>query len=87
MLEDEEFTNSDWFKNEPAFQWLVEYMDFRDYISNELENSKSSDINSTSNQVLRDTVDNFVADAKRNSPKFALWYDRFLEQDEFGVYK
>jgi hypothetical protein len=87
ILEDEQFTNSDWFKNEPAFQWLVEYMDFRDYISNELQNSRSSDIESASNAALRETVDNFVADAKRNSPKFALWYDRFLEQDGFGVYK
>jgi hypothetical protein len=87
ILEDEEFTNSDWFKNEPAFQWLVEYMDFRDYVSGELQNSRSSDIESASNAALRETVDNFVADAKRNSPKFALWYDRFLEQDGFGVYK
>jgi hypothetical protein len=62
-------------------------MDFRDYVSGELQNSRSSDIESASNAALRETVDNFVADAKRNSPKFALWYDRFLEQDGFGVYK
>lgn len=87
MLSDEKFTNSDWFKKEPAYSWLIDYMDMRDYVSKGLQQSSSSDIDSAINFEYRNIVDNFVADAKRNSPKFGLWYDRFLEQDGFGVYK
>lgn len=93
VLEDKKFTNSEWFKKEPAFQWLVDYMDLRDYISKQLNPEEydpearkaiSSDIDSPSNSELATILSNFVADAKRNSPKFSIWYDRYLEQDKFG---
>jgi hypothetical protein len=43
----------------------------------------SQNIDAQSNQFVKDEVDKKVRELKNTSPKFSLWYDRYLEQDKF----
>jgi hypothetical protein len=87
IINNADFMDSDIAKNEPAFDYLIDYMDFRDFVVQELERrgatggAKSLDANS--NDDIRRGIALFVAERKAQSPKFSLWYDRYLEADQF----
>jgi hypothetical protein len=84
VLSDKNFTNSDWYKSDPTFKALEEYMIFRQEVVDYLKDSASQSIDAESNQYVKDEVDSKVRELKNSSPKFALWYDRFLDKDKFG---
>jgi len=84
VLSDKNFTESDWYKSDPTFKALEEYMLFREEVVDYLKNMPSQNIDAQSNQFVKDEVDKKVRELKNSSPKFALWYDRFLERDKFG---
>ena len=84
VLSDKNFTNSDWYKGDPTFKVLEEYMLFREEVVDYLKNMPSQNIDAQSNQFVKDEVDKKVRELKNSSPKFALWYDRFLDRDKFG---
>ena len=84
VLSDKGFTESDWYKSDPTFKALEEYMIFRQEVVDYLADSASQSIDAESNQFVKEEVDKKVRELKNSSPKFALWYDRFLEKDKFG---
>jgi hypothetical protein len=84
ILSDKKFTESDWYKSDPTFKALEEYMLFREEVVDYLKNMPSQNIDAQSNQFVKDEVDKKVRELKNSSPKFALWYDRFLDRDKFG---
>lgn len=84
VLSDKNFTESDWYKSDPTFKVLEEYMIFREEVVDYLKDMPSQNIDAQSNQFVKDEVDKKVRELKNSSPKFALWYDRFLERDKFG---
>jgi len=83
VLNDEKFTESSWYKSDPAFKALEEYMIYREEIVQYLKNMSSQSIDAQSNKFVKDDVDKKVRELKNTSPKFSLWYDRYLEQDKF----
>ncbi len=84
VLSDKKFTESDWYKSDPTFKALEEYMLFREEVVDYLKDMPSQNIDAQSNQFVKDEVDKKVRELKNSSPKFALWYDRFLDRDKFG---
>ena len=84
VLSDKAFTESDWFKSDPTFKALEEYMIFRQEVVDYLKDSASQSIDAESNRYVKEEVDKKVRELKDSSPKFGLWYDRFLEKDKFG---
>jgi len=82
-LNDEKFTESSWYKSDPAFKALEEYMIYREEVVDYLKNMSSQSIDAQSNKFVKDEVDKKVRELKNTSPKFGLWYDRYLEQDKF----
>jgi hypothetical protein len=84
VLSDKNFTSSDWYKSDPTFKALEEYMIFRQEVVDYLADSASQNIDAESNLFVKEEVDKKVRELKNSSPKFALWYDRFLEKDKFG---
>jgi hypothetical protein len=84
VLSDKAFTESDWFKSDPTFKALEEYMIFRQEVVDYLAESGSQSIDAESNLYVKEEVDKKVRELKDSSPKFGLWYDRFLEKDKFG---
>jgi len=84
VLSDKNFTESDWYKSDPTFKVLEEYMIFREEVVDYLKDMPSQNIDAQSNQFVKDEVDKKVRELKNSSPKFTLWYDRFLERDKFG---
>jgi len=87
ILNDAEFMNSEIAKSEPAFDYLIDYMDFRDFVIKELERrgetGGAKNIEAKSNDDIRRGVALFVSERKSESPKFSLWYDRYLASDQF----
>jgi hypothetical protein len=83
ILSDKKFTESDWYKSDPTFKALEEYMLFREEVVDYLANMPSQNIDAQSNQFVKDEVDKKVRELKNSSPKFGLWYDRFLDRDKF----
>ena len=83
ILSDKGFTESDWYKSDPTFKALEEYMLFREEVVDYLASMPSQNIDAQSNQFVKDEVDKKVRELKNSSPKFGLWYDRFLEKDKF----
>lgn len=87
IINDPDFMDSDIAKNEPAWDYVIDYMDFRDYIIQELERREatggSRGYDANSNADIRRGVELFVAERKAQSPKFTLWYDRYLAADQF----
>ena len=84
VLSDKNFTESDWYKSDPTFKALEEYMIFRQEVVDYLKDSASQSIDAESNRYVKEEVDKKVRELKNSSPKFGLWYDRFLEKDKFG---
>jgi hypothetical protein len=84
VLSDKKFTQSDWYKSDPTFKALEEYMLFREEVVDYLKDMPSQNIDAQSNQFVKDEVDKKVRELKNSSPKFGLWYDRFLDRDKFG---
>ena len=83
VLKDKKFTESSWYKSDPTFKTLEEYMLFREEVVDYLKDMPSQNIDAQSNQFVKDEVDKKVRELKNTSPKFSLWYDRYLEQDKF----
>ena len=83
ILSDKSFTESDWYKSDPTFKALEEYMLFREEVVDYLKDMPSQNIDAQSNQFVKDEVDKKVRELKNNSPKFGLWYDRYLDRDKF----
>ena len=87
ILTDVEFMNSDIAKDEPAFDYLIDYMDFRDFVVSELERrgtvGGAKSLNAESNDDIRKGIALFISEKKSESPKFSLWYDRYLASDQF----
>jgi hypothetical protein len=83
ILSDKSFTESDWYKSDPTFKALEEYMLFREEVVDYLKDMPSQNIDAQSNQFVKDEVDKKVRELKNNSPKFSLWYDRYLDRDKF----
>lgn len=87
IINDPEFMDSEIAKNEPAWDYVIDYIDFRNYIITELERREatggSRGYDANSNADIRRGVELFVAERKAESPKFTLWYDRYLAADQF----